>query len=121
MRRLPPRSTLGRSAAASDVYKRQVPGLADVDTLGGLAKQYDVLVDPNRLTSFGLTLRQVHAAVAGNNQNAGGSYIEPVSYTHLRAHETVLAIVCRPLLQKKKQKKNKKQQNNTHQHNYTVT
>jgi cobalt-zinc-cadmium resistance protein CzcA len=55
---------------------RAVPGLADVDTLGGLAKQYEVLVDPNRLTSLGLTLRQVHAAVAGNNQNAGGSYIE---------------------------------------------
>ena len=55
---------------------RAVPGLADVDTLGGLAKQYEVLVDPNRLTSFGLTLRQVHAAVSGNNQNAGGSYIE---------------------------------------------
>jgi cobalt-zinc-cadmium resistance protein CzcA len=55
---------------------RAVPGLADVDTLGGLAKQYEVLVDPNRLTSFGLTLRQVQAAVAGNNQNAGGSYIE---------------------------------------------
>lgn len=55
---------------------RSVPGLADVDTLGGLAKQYEVLVDPGRLTSFGLTLRQVHAAVAGNNQNAQGSYIE---------------------------------------------
>lgn len=55
---------------------RAVPGLADVDTLGGLAKQYEVLVDPTRLTSLGLTLPQVHAAVAGNNQNAGGSYIE---------------------------------------------
>ncbi|MCC7470422.1 efflux RND transporter permease subunit [Candidatus Nomurabacteria bacterium] len=55
---------------------RAVPGLADVDTLGGLAKQYDVLVDPNRLTNFGLTLRQVTAAVTGNNQNAGGGYIE---------------------------------------------
>ncbi len=55
---------------------RAVPGLADVDTLGGLAKQYEVLVDPNRLTSFGLTLRQVHVAVVGNNQNAGGGYIE---------------------------------------------
>ena len=52
---------------------RAVPGLADVDTLGGLAKQYEVLVDPNRLTSFGLSLRQVHAAVTGNNQNAGGT------------------------------------------------
>lgn len=55
---------------------RAVPGLADVDTLGGFSKQYEVLVDPNRLTSFELTLRQVQAAVAGNNQNAGGSYIE---------------------------------------------
>lgn len=55
---------------------RAVPGLADVDTLGGLAKQYEVLVDPNRLTSFGLSLRQVHVAVVGNNQNAGGGYIE---------------------------------------------
>ena len=55
---------------------RSVPGLADVDTLGGLAKQFEVLVDPNRLASLGLTLREVHAAVAGNNQNAGGSYIE---------------------------------------------
>ncbi|MGE3978636.1 MAG: efflux RND transporter permease subunit, partial [Nitrospira sp.] len=55
---------------------RAVPGLADVDTLGGVAKQYEVLVDPNRLTSLSLTLSQVHVAVAGNNQNAGGSYIE---------------------------------------------
>lgn len=55
---------------------RAVPGLADVDTLGGLAKQYEVLVDPNRLTSLGLTLRQVQTAVMENNQNAGGSYIE---------------------------------------------
>ncbi|HMS85610.1 MAG TPA: efflux RND transporter permease subunit, partial [Nitrospira sp.] len=49
---------------------RAVPGLADVDTLGGLSKQYHVLVDPNRLTSLGLTLRQVQAAVTENNQNA---------------------------------------------------
>jgi len=55
---------------------RAVPGLADVDTLGGLAKQYDILVDPDRLTSLGLTLRQVQMAVTENNQNAGGSYIE---------------------------------------------
>jgi heavy metal efflux system protein len=55
---------------------RAVPGLADVDTLGGLAKRYEVLVDPNKLTSLGLTLRQVQTAVTENNQNAGGSYIE---------------------------------------------
>ena len=55
---------------------RAVPGLADVDTLGGLAKQYEVLVDLDRLTSLGLTLRQIQTAVTENNQNAGGSYIE---------------------------------------------
>ena len=55
---------------------RAVPGLADVDTLGGLSKQYHILVDPDRLTSLGLTLRQVQTAVTQNNQNAGGSYIE---------------------------------------------
>ncbi len=55
---------------------RAVSGLADVDTLGGLSKQYQVLVDPDRLTSLGLTLRQVQTAVRENNQNAGGSYIE---------------------------------------------
>ncbi len=55
---------------------RAVPGLADVDTLGGLPKRYEVLVDPNRLTSLGLTLTQVQKAVVDNNQNAGGGYIE---------------------------------------------
>ncbi len=55
---------------------RAVPGLADVDTLGGLAKQYEVLVNPNRLTSLDLTLRHVQTAITENNQNAGGSYIE---------------------------------------------
>src|SRR5689334_12369490 len=55
---------------------RAVPGLADVDTLGGFAKQYEVLVDPTRLTSLSLTLRQVQTAILENNQNAGGSYIE---------------------------------------------
>ncbi len=55
---------------------RSVPGLADVDTLGGLAKQYEVLVDPGRLASLGLTLRQVQTAVTENNRNADGGYIE---------------------------------------------
>lgn len=55
---------------------RAVPGLADIDTLGGLAKQYQVLVNPTKLTSLDLTLRQVQTALTANNQNAGGSYIE---------------------------------------------
>jgi len=54
---------------------RGVPGLADVDTLGGHAKQYQILVDPLRLTGFNLTLEDVTTAVTNNNQNAGGGYI----------------------------------------------
>ena len=45
--------------------------------------------------------------------------IEAVSYTHLRAHETVLEIVCRLLLENKKKKKNKKQKKN-HKHIDTI-
>ncbi|MGH7205954.1 MAG: efflux RND transporter permease subunit, partial [Nitrospiraceae bacterium] len=55
---------------------RTVPGLADVDTLGGEAKQYQVLVNPDALISYGLTLRQVYQAVSENNTNASGSYVE---------------------------------------------
>ena len=39
----------------------------------------------------------------------------PVSYTHLRAHETVLDLVCRLLLEKKQKKKKKKKKNNKKQ------
>jgi cobalt-zinc-cadmium resistance protein CzcA len=54
---------------------RTVPGLAEVNTWGGLEKQYQVLVDPQRLRSYGLTIRDVSAALAANNQNAGGAYL----------------------------------------------
>ena len=83
MIRRPPRSTLDRSSAASDVYKRQegapvrrAEGDQRADALGPVAAQ------------VGAGGQATHAAV---------------SYTHLRAHETVLDLVCRLLLEKKKQ------------------
>ncbi len=54
---------------------RTVPGLADVNSLGGYPKQYQVMVDPNRLKKYNLTLRQVFEAVEKNNANVGGGYI----------------------------------------------
>ena len=54
---------------------KKVPGVADVVSWGGGIKQYQVTVDPVRLRSYNLTLKQVFDAVAGNNSNAGGSYI----------------------------------------------
>jgi len=51
---------------------KQVPGVIDVTSFGGLTKEYHVEVDPNRLRAFGITLPQLNAAVANANQNVGG-------------------------------------------------
>jgi cobalt-zinc-cadmium resistance protein CzcA len=55
---------------------RTVPGVVDVNGFGGPTKQYQVLIDPARLRSYGVTLSQVFTALSNGNQNAGGSYIE---------------------------------------------
>ncbi len=55
---------------------RSVPGVVDVNPFGGLTKQYQVLVDPAKLKSYGIALQQVFAALANSNTNAGGSYVE---------------------------------------------
>ena len=82
MIRRPPRSTLDRSSAASDVYKRQ------------------------RLlfVIYGVGFAILAAIIAWMNLHAlrKADALQPVSYTHLRAHETVLDLVCRLLLEKKK-------------------
>ena len=82
MIRRPPRSTLDRSSAASDVYKRQ---LLD-DVAGDLQFRHVENDDP----------------AAQPRQRRLQRVPIPVSYTHLRAHETVLDLVCRLLLEKKK-------------------
>ena len=55
---------------------RTVPGVIDVNSFGGLEKQYEVLVDPNKLVSYGLSLKDVIEALGENNSNAGGAYLE---------------------------------------------
>lgn len=59
--------------------KRRLSGIAgviEVSSFGGYLKQYEVAVDPQRLRSYGLSITDVFEAVANNNGNAGGSYIE---------------------------------------------
>jgi cobalt-zinc-cadmium resistance protein CzcA len=51
---------------------KQVPGVIDVTSYGGLSKQYHVEVDPFRLKARGATLAQLTAAIANANQNVGG-------------------------------------------------
>ena len=81
MIRRPPRSTLDRSSAASDVYKRQ--------------KQWMPWIHLTDLVSI------FEKAIENPDYSGTFNACTPVSYTHLRAHETVLDLVCRLLLEKK--------------------
>src|SRR3954451_15010465 len=55
---------------------RLVPGVADVVSLGGLVKQYEVRPDLARLRDYKVTLSQLSGAIQRGNANAGGSYVE---------------------------------------------
>lgn len=55
---------------------KSVPGVIDVNGMGGLVKQYQVLVDPAKLRKYDLTLHHIYDAVAKNNANAGGNVLE---------------------------------------------
>lgn len=55
---------------------RSVPGVAGVATYGGFVKQYQVLVNPYDLRSYNLHINDVVKALAENNSNAGGNFIE---------------------------------------------
>lgn len=55
---------------------RQVPGVTEINSIGGFAKEYHITPDPTKLSSYGLTLQDVVAAVERNNGNVGAGYIE---------------------------------------------
>ncbi len=60
-----------------------IPHVAQVITMGGGRKQYQVLVDPNALRKYGVGLEQVERAVARSNANATGGYLDHGSYEYL--------------------------------------
>ncbi len=58
-------------------YKlRSVPGVIEVNGMGGEAKQYQVVLDPKRMAAHRLTLRHIHETLTRNNASLGGGYIE---------------------------------------------
>ena len=57
-------------------YLKAVPGVAEVATIGGFGRQYQVNVDPNRLRNYGLSIQRVVEAVRGGNSETGGRLIE---------------------------------------------
>lgn len=61
------------------IVRRQlsgIPGIVEINSFGGLLKQYEVALDPDALYSLNITIADVFEALSKNNQNTGGSYIE---------------------------------------------
>ncbi len=55
---------------------RNVPGVTEINSIGGFAKEYQVAPSPEKLASYGLTLQDVVTALDRNNSNVGAGYIE---------------------------------------------
>ncbi|MEK0435915.1 MAG: hypothetical protein RL369_1964, partial [Pseudomonadota bacterium] len=54
---------------------RSIPGVAEINSFGGYEKQYQVLVNPDRLRHYQLSMNEVRAAISANNANSGGGIL----------------------------------------------
>lgn len=57
-------------------------GVAEVNTLGGKLKQYEIAVQPDRLKSMNTTVSEIFEALESNNENTGGAYIDKKPYAY---------------------------------------
>ncbi|MCX6287135.1 MAG: CusA/CzcA family heavy metal efflux RND transporter [Bacteroidetes bacterium] len=67
------------------IVKRQLlgtPGVAEVSSLGGYIKQYEVALDPNRLHSMGISISEIFGALEKNNENTGAAYLDEKPYAY---------------------------------------
>ena len=55
---------------------KSVPNVVDVSSLGGMTREYQVRIDPDKLVAYGLSIGQVEQQLTNNNVNSGGSFIE---------------------------------------------
>ncbi|MEO8768550.1 MAG: CusA/CzcA family heavy metal efflux RND transporter [Ferruginibacter sp.] len=53
-----------------------IPGVAEVTGFGGISKQYEVAIDPDRLKAMNVTIPEIFHALQKNNENTGGAYID---------------------------------------------
>ena len=71
---------LGQLRSIQDWYLKyeltSVPGVAEVASVGGFVRQYQITVDPNRLRAYGITISQIRAAVQASNSDVGGRVLE---------------------------------------------
>jgi cobalt-zinc-cadmium resistance protein CzcA len=57
-------------------YMKSVPNVVDDSSFGGITREYQIRIDPDKLVSYGLSLAQLEAQLTNSNANAGGSFIE---------------------------------------------
>ena len=62
---------------------RSIPGVAEINSQGGFVKQYQVLVNPDRLRYFGLNIKEVYSALARNNANSSGGVLPSYAEQYL--------------------------------------
>lgn len=60
-----------------------VPGVAEVAAFGGYDKQYQIQLDPNRMKTHGVTLKQISSAIRQSNQDTGGRTLEIAGHEHM--------------------------------------
>jgi len=62
---------------------RSIPGVAEINSQGGFAKQYQVLVNPEKLRHYGVSVAEVYQALGRNNANAGGGVLPQYAEQYL--------------------------------------
>ncbi len=62
---------------------RSIPGVAEINTQGGYAREYQVLVNPERLRHYQISLHDVYQALARNNANSGGGQLPSYAERYL--------------------------------------
>ena len=74
------RHDLGELRSIQDWYLKyaltSVPGVAEVASVGGFVRQYQITVDPNRLRAYGIPISKIRAAVQASNSDVGGRLLE---------------------------------------------
>jgi len=58
---------------------KSIPGVNEINSFGGYFKQYEVVVSPEKLLKYDLTIDEIFAAIGKNNRNAGGNILEKYS------------------------------------------
>jgi cobalt-zinc-cadmium resistance protein CzcA len=75
------------------IVRRQLlgtPGVAEVNSFGGLLKQYEIALNPDKLRSHNLSIGDILDALARNNQNTGGAYIDKKPYAYFIRSEGLI-------------------------------